>query len=83
MLFRSRDRIPCHARELILKSWRHIHVAREQDFMHRAVVAGEIADKTFDHLSRKSTALEQSTNIKQVAWMLAIHRGDEFAAVKF
>ena len=51
--------------------------------MHRAIVSGEITDKTLDHFSRETVALKKSMNIKEVARMLTIHRRDEFAAIKF
>ena len=81
--FCQRDRIPRHAGKFIFKSRRHIRVARKQNFMHGTIVAGEIADEALDDLRCKSAPLEKTVNIKQVTRMLAIHRGDKFAAVKF
>src|SRR5271170_5728690 len=51
--------------------------------MHGAIVTGEITDEALDDLRCESVTLEKTVNIKQVARMLAIHRGNKFAAVKF
>ena len=51
--------------------------------MHRAIVSAEITDETLDDLRCESATLEEVANIEEVARMLAIHRGDELAAVKF
>ncbi len=51
--------------------------------MHRTIVPGEMADKTLDHLRCESTALEETPKIEDVARILAIHRRDELAALKF
>ena len=51
--------------------------------MHGTIVTGEITDEALDDLQCKSAPLEKTVNIKQVTRMLAIHRGDKFAAVKF
>ena len=50
--------------------------------MHGAIVAGEITDETFDHVGGQAGCLVKPPNIKNVAWVLAIHRGHKFAAVK-
>ena len=77
------DGIPRHADELVFKRHRHILVTGKQNLMRRTVVTGEVANKTFDNIRGESAALEKTANIEQVARVLAIHRGDEFAAVKF
>src|SRR5579863_8311278 len=51
--------------------------------MYGTIVTGEITDKTLNCLRCESATLEKPVNIKEVTRMLAIHRGDKFAAVKF
>ena len=50
--------------------------------MHGAIVTGEITDEALDDLRRESVTLEKTVNVKQVARMLAIKRGDDFSRVE-
>lgn len=51
--------------------------------MNRTIVAGEVDEEAFDGLGTQAVNLEDPMHIEEIARVLAIQRGADFAAVEF
>jgi hypothetical protein len=50
--------------------------------MQWAVMSGEVANETFDHLVSDAAGLEKAMDIEQIAGVLTVQSCDQFAAVQ-
>ena len=70
------------ALELIGKGRSDVNGVAEEDFMHRAVVTGEVTNETLDNSGPQAIAFAEGQHIEQVPWMLAVERRHELAAIE-
>ena len=79
----KRNRVACHALELIFENHPHVAVAREEDFVDRPIMSRQVAGEAVCHGGGESRFGEHLFYVEEVTWMLTIQYGHDFAAVKF
>jgi hypothetical protein len=77
-----RDRLPCHALEATKEFVGDVLSAGGEHFGHRAIVAEQVDDEGFPQCVVDTLGGKQIADVEQVAWLLAVERSNDFAAVE-